>query len=314
MKKLLLFTFTLTLASIALADISARPANDKFIEDVEAVHEDHPEGLPIFAFAAYGVQSGYQVLGSVVSRDPVIQGYSEINCFLPYNLGFFGFGLITNTDLGHHHHQIMSRWFNEWDPNVHWDKTFFFDDDHLYGLNYRSTINWYIYPTGRIDHKHRNGTCPPYIPSIPTSMEWIHYFGFQNPYVTPFVEWRHEYLVYDADLWKFGLKKEVQVSDTVKITPYVETVLRSKEYVWCFPTEHSAKGPVHGSWGSLTLGLNCHWQLTEHFGLFANVAYCRLMSEHLRDMADRVTHEINKYEIGTMKDAAWGGVGITVNF
>lgn len=313
MKKLIIFTFTFAFTFSVLADISARPANDKFIEDVEAVHEDHPEGLPIFAFAAYGLQSSYQVFGSTVLRDPCLQGYGEINTFLPFDLGFAGFGLISNTTLGSHEDRIMRRAFNEWDPNVHWDKTFFLDEDHLYGINYRTTFCWYIYPSHRA--KHTQSTRPYlHIKPIPTSMEWVHYIGFQNPYVTPFVEWRHEYLVYDADLWKFGLKKEIPITETIKVTPFAETVLRSKEYTWCFPTYMSSKAPIHGSWGSITLGLNCQWQITEHFGLFANVAYCRLMSESLRDMADQVREQQGKWAMATTKDAAWGGIGFTVNF
>lgn len=314
MKKSIVLSVLMMVTFGAFADISARVANDKLIENEEVIHEDHPDGLPIFAFAAYGLQSGYQVFGSLLLRDPCLQGYGEINCFLPADLGFFGFGLISNTTLGQHEDKIMRRAFNEWDPNVHWDKVFYFDEDHVYGINYRTTFSWYIYPSHRAKETQSS---QPYlgIKPIPTSLEWVHYVGFQNPYVIPFVEWRHEYLVYDADLWKFGLKKEIPVGETVKITPYVETVLRSKEYTWCFPTDYNNKQPVHGSWGSLTLGLNCHWQLTEHFGLFANVAYCRLMSESLRDKADEVRDQLGKWSgMATTKDTAWGGIGFTVNF
>ncbi len=267
------------------------------------------KGAPLFfGFGNTGVYSGYQLYGSLVNSQPCWQTYLEGNVNLQFkdaDLGFVGLGLWFNSDLTSRRHDSYGRLFNEFDPNVHWGKTFWFDDDKTWGLDYLMTFVWFYYPHHAYqDHSAWGKTY--------TTMDWSHSFALVNPWVIPFLDIVHEFHESDANLLQAGLKKELAVTDSFKLTPSATLVWRNSHYTWCFPTGFGAPPNRHGSGvATFKLGLDANYQLADRVGVFAKVAWCSIVDPDLRDNCDNTLHG-NAY--GDTKDFAWGGVGVSFNF
>ena len=267
----------------------------------------------IWGFGNYGMYSGYQLYGSLLNSEPTWQTYAEGNLNLPWDIGSVGVGLWFNSDLTDKRHGLYGKAFNELDPNIHFDHTFWFDDDKTWGLAYRTEVVWYYYP-------HHRGHHGPWSPrgrsrnsqnsvSTFTTMDWNHYFELKNPFVTPYFKWVHEYHENKANLFLGGLKKTVGITDDISITPTWELVYRSHRYNWCFATDGWEE--LHGSgMASSRLGFDLNWQFAEHFGLFAKLYWCHTMDHSLRHAAENGSGG----DYGQYKDFAWGGIGLTWNF
>ena len=298
MKKLMI-TLAAVATFTAFADADAKSA------------EVETNSAPIFwGFGNYGIYSGYQLYGSLVNSEPTAQGYVEGNVNVG-DLGYVGLGLWSNTDLTGRRRHNMSGLFNEWDFNVHFGRTFWFDNDQTWGLEWRSFVQWYYYPPknykgSRRDHLNNRGSY--------TTWDFNHSFALVNPYIVPYITAVREYKK-GANLVVFGLKKSIAVSDELTLTPYIESVWRERQYNWCFPTAFN--GTVDGydcnknsGIATAKIGLDCNWQLTDNLGLFAKVAYCSIVDDDLRRNVDH----LNGSAYGATKDYAWGGVGVTFNF
>ena len=140
-----------------LVIISAFAATWAFAEMDDAERDRlAEEGSPIFwGFGNYGIYSGYQLYGSLVNPEPTLQGYVEINANLSFddlNLGYIGAGVWSNTDLTDRRREHLGKAFNEWDPNIHYGFTYWFDDEKTWGLEYRTSVIWYYYPHRHHDH------------------------------------------------------------------------------------------------------------------------------------------------------------------
>jgi len=275
----------------------AEESTDKKAEAPAAVEKQ--EAPILWGFLSYGFYSGYQLYGNLVNSDPTLQGYAELNANLPWqigpmdDLGFFGFGVWSNTDLTDRRRNLgYMRAFNEWDPNVHWEKTFWFDDDKEWGLDYRTWFVWYIYPNSNTD----------------TTWDWDHSFALVNPYVTPYVTWVREYSQ-GANLIEFGLRRPTQFGDSFSICPSANFVWREAQYVWCFPTAGFTEFADSGV-ATMRLQLDATYMFTSWFGLWAKVAYCCTLDSDLRDIQDH-SHGNDYSRHG---DFAWGGVGLCFNF
>lgn len=295
MKKLLL-AMCAAGAFAAFAD-EAPPA------ETVADMEDNSCSCPIWGFGNYGFYSGYQLYGSMVNPEPTLQGYVELNVNLKIkdvDLGYLGVGMWSNTDLTDRRRNSYGKAFNEWDPNVHWGKTFWFDDDKKWGLDYRTSIVWYYYPHRRHDKMWG---------STATTMDWIHSFALKNPYVEPFLDWVHEYHENNADLLQFGLRRFCEVNDDFSVTPSITFVYRDHRYNWCFPTAGFTEFH-NGGIATAKLMLDCNYKLSKHFSLFAKVAFCSTLDRDLRDAADHGSGA----DYGKYKDFAWGAVGAAFNF
>lgn len=310
MKKLLVPVLAATTA-FAFADVDPE-AVPTAVESTATVEAPAPELEKescwtdrISGFGNYGIYSGYQLYGSLLNSQPTLQGYVEVNAALSWDgtdLGSLGIGVWSNTDLTDKRRDSYGKAFNEWDPNIHWSTTFWFDDDRTVGLFYRTSLVWYYYPHRRHDHMWG---------STKTTMDWIHSFALVNPFVTPFFDWVHEYHENNADLLQFGLKKDISVDavEGLKFTPAVTFVYRDHRYNWCFPTANFTEFH-NGGVATVKVGLDANYQISEHFGLFAKVAYCSIIDSDLRNASDN-THGAG---YGKYKDFAWGGVGVTFNF
>ena len=302
-------------ACAAFAAFADEPKSDdsqaQANQPAEAEKED---GAPLFwGFGSSGIYSGYQLYGSLLNSEPTWQTYAEGNLNLPWDIGSVGVGLWFNSDLTDKRHGLYGKAFNELDPNIHFDHTFWFDDDKTWGLAYRTEVVWYYYP-------HHRGHHGPWSPrgrsrnsqnsvSTFTTMDWNHYFELKNPFVTPYFKWVHEYHENKANLFLGGLKKTVGITDDISITPTWELVYRSHRYNWCFATDGWEE--LHGSgMASSRLGFDLNWQFAEHFGLFAKVYWCHTIDHSLRHAAENGSGG----DYGQYKDFAWGGVGVTWNF
>ena len=292
MKKLM-FALAATAAVLSYAE------ENKELETQEA---------PIFwGFGNSGIYSGYQLYGSLVNSEPTWQTYLEGNVNLlvkDFDLGYLGIGIWSNSDLTDRRRSCnLGRMWNEWDFNVHWGKTFWFDDDKTWGLDYRTSVVWYYYP----GLNYHGGNSPNNL-----TMDWNHSFALLNPFVVPFLDVVHEYHESDGNLLQFGLKRVCAVTDGFTLTPAATFVWRNSHYNWCFPTGFGFPPCAHGSGlATMKIGLDANYQICENFGIFAKVAYCSVLDSDLRDNCDDFLHG-NDY--GDMKDFAWGGVGVTFNF
>lgn len=299
MKKLLL-TAAVAAAGFAFAEEAAKITN----AEAEPAPQIEEKDDPLFwGFGNYGIYSGYQLYGSLLNSEPTLQGYLEGNINLSikgWDLGYLGLGVWSNTDLTDKRRDSYGKAFNEWDPNVHYGKTFWFDDDNKWGLDYRTTFVWYYYPHRRHDHLFG---------STATTMDWNHSFALLNPFVVPFLDCVHEYHENNADLLQFGLKRACGVTDTFTLTPSITFVYRDHRYNWCFPTAGFTEFH-NGGIATMKLMLEANYQITHYFGLFAKVAYCSVIDRDLRDAADNGSGA----DYGQYKDFAWGGLGVTVNF
>ncbi len=255
-----------------------------------------------------GIYSGYELYGSLVNPEPTWQTYAELNGSLSVgdiDLGYLGLGIWINSDLTKRRHDYYERLFNEEDFIVHWGRTFWFDDDRTWGLDYRSSFIWYYCPHNAY-RGHNNYTS--------TTMEWIHHFELKNPYATPYLNCVHEYHETAGNLLQFGVRKDLEATDALTLTPGVEFVWRNGNYNWCFPKS----GYREGSWTShcgsglatMKIGLNADYRLCDNFGLFAKVAYCQTLDKDLRSSAE----DASGADCGKYKDFVWGGVGVTWNF
>ena len=289
----------------------AAPVEQPVVEEApvaEAAPASEPVDTLFWGFGNYGIYSGYQLYGSLVNPDPTLQGYVEGNINLlvkDWNLGYLGIGIWSNTDLTKRRHNSYGRIFNEWDFNVHWGKTFWFDDDQTWGLDYRTSVVWYYYPHRMYQKRKAYG-------ETDTTMDWNHSFALLNPFVIPFIDVVHEYHEYDGNLLQFGVKKPIAIEcvEGLTLTPMAVMVWRNSHYNWCFPTGFGSAR--HGAaFSTLRLELDANYQISEHFGLFAKVAYCSIIDGDLRHNID---HELHGDAYGDKKDFAWGGVGVTFNF
>ena len=294
MKKLMI-TLAAVATFTAFADADAKSA------------EVETNSAPIFwGFGNYGIYSGYQLYGSLVNSEPTAQGYVEGNVNVG-DLGYVGLGLWSNTDLTGRRRHNMSGLFNEWDFNVHFGRTFWFDNDQTWGLEWRSFVQWYYYPPknykgSRRDHLNNRGSY--------TTWDFNHSFALVNPYIVPYITAVREYKK-GANLVVFGLKKSVAVSDELTLTPYIEGVWRERQYNWCFPTGFGYASHCNSGVATAKIGLDCNLQLTDNLGLFAKVAYCSIVDGDLRRNIDK---DLSGSDYGATKDYAWGGVGVTFNF
>ena len=299
MKKLLL-TAAVAAAGFAFAEEAAKATNS----EAESAPQIEEKDDPLFwGFGNYGIYSGYQLYGSLLNSEPTLQGYLEGNINLSikgWDLGYLGLGVWSNTDLTDKRRDSYGKAFNEWDPNVHYGKTFWFDDNDKWGLDYRTTVVWYYYPHRRHDHMWG---------STATTMDWNHSFALLNPWVVPFLDWVHEYHENNADLLQFGLKRACGVTDAFTLTPSITFVYRDHRYNWRFPTAGFTE--LHnGGLATMKWMLAANYKITDNFGIFAKAAYCSVIDPDLRDAADHGSGA----DYGQYKDYAWGGLGVTVNF
>lgn len=281
-----------------------------FAEEPTEVEEQE---VPLFwGFGNTGIYSGYQLYGSLVNSEPTWQTYLEgnMNLFVKdVDFGYFGVGIWSNSDLTDKRHETgYQKMFNEWDFNVHWSKTFWFDDDRTWGLDYRMSVVWYYYPH-HLYQKHKNAGNKS---SYNTTMDWNHSFALLNPYVTPYINVVHEYHESDGNLLQFGLKKTLAATDRLSFTPCLEFVWRNRNYGWCFPHygQDQDWNKINSCLATMKIGLDANYQITDHFGLFAKIAYCSVVDGDLRDAAEVAS----RAEYGQYKDFAWGGIGMTFNF
>ena len=265
----------------------------------------------VWGFADFGYYSGYQLYGSIVNPDPVLQGYVEVDVNLPFaigpldDLGYIGGGYWCNSDLTGRNNASYRRAFNENDPSVHWCKTFWVDDERTWGVRYRTAFVWYCYArTGGREMVN------------PYTMDWNHDLELVNPYLIPYVRWIHEYRRSNANLLLFGVKRPWQVAENLTITPFVELVWRDRRYGWCFSNygRHEDGDRLGAGWATLKLEMDATYMITEHLGVFAKVAYCQNLDPDLREAAG-CAREAPKGDVyGRYNEFAWGGVGLCLRF
>ena len=273
-------------------------------EDACDAAAEAEESTVFWGFGNYGFYSGYQLYGSLVNPEPTLQGYAEVNANLSWDdtsLGYLGVGVWSNTDLTDRRRNSYGKAFNEWDFNIHWGYTFWFDDENKVGLTYRTSVVWYYYPHRRHDHMWG---------STATTMDWNHYIELVNPVLIPFVNFVHEYHESDANLIEFGVKKPLVCCDgKFSVVPSATFVWRNSHYNWCFPTAGFTE--FHGAGvATAKLMVDATYQLTDNFGLFAKFAFCSIVDSDLRDASDHSSGA----DYGKYKDFAWGGVGVCFNF
>jgi len=313
MKKLMILSAATLVAAMTFAQEADKKAAEAKPAEPQPLEEKDDAPI-IWGFGNYGIYSGYQLYGSLLNSEPTMQGYAEVNFNLNFindwDLGYLGVGIWSNTDLTDKRRDLYGKAFNEWDPNVHWGKTFWFDDKQTWGLDYRASVVWYYYPHGRgHDYNSHGKTHFQYGHDTMTTMDFNHSLALLNPYLVPYVDFVHEYHENNSDLIQFGVKRAFSPVDKLTLTPSVTFVYRDHRYNWCFPTAGWTE-THNGSIATMRWQLDANYQLTDHFGLFAKVAYCSVIDRDLRDAADHGSGG----DYGQYKDFAWGGMGVSFNF
>jgi len=294
MKKLLI-----TFGSVAVMAATVFAAEKK--DAAQPVELEQSEAPVFWGFGNYGMYSGYQLYGSLLNNEPTLQGYVEGNFNLPAEIGYVGLGLWSNSDLTNRRRYLgLGQMFNEWDPNVHFGRTFWFDDACTWGLDWRSTIVWFYYPAQDYKEIH---------PASDTTWDFDHSFALLNPYLIPYVMAVREYR-FESNLFLAGLKRTFQVSDRFSLTPFVEMIVRDNRYNWCFPTRFGQLGTCPGV-ATFKAELDGTYMLTDNFGLFAKVAFCSIVDKGMRTNCDDY---LASDEYGENKDFVWGGAGVTFSF
>ena len=302
MKKLM---FTLVASAAVFAQAQEADNTEVAANEAELVQNEKPL-VSIWGFGNYGIYSGYQLYGSLVNNEPTAQGYIDVNANIG-DIGYVGLGLWSNTDLTKRRRcNELGQAFNEWDPNVHFGRTFWFDDNHEWGLEWRSTFVWFYYPP----KNYKGGRV-----SNHTTWDFDHSFSLVNPSVIPYVTFVREYSN-GANLIQFGAKKPFEINDQFSLTPSVELVWRERQYNWCFPTAFNGKVGDYdcnknSGLATFKIQLDATYQFTKNFGVFAKVAYCSIIDHHLRNNCDDI---LASDDYGENKDFVWGGVGVTFNF
>ena len=296
------------MAALCAASVFAAYADAK--NDKEELEET--DAPIIWGFISYGLYSGYQLYGSLLNNEPTLQGYAELNANLSFgdwDFGYLGAGVWSNSDLtrrrsGSYGNCAYERGigdvFNEWDFNLHWQKTFWIDDNKTWGITYRPYVVWYYYPGKYYQYMH---------PGTDTTFDFDHYFELVNPYLIPYVNIVREYR-FDANLFQFGVKKPFQITDDLSICPFIEMVARDGHYNWCFPTQFGGIDTC-GGLATLKVELDANYMITSNFGLFAKVAYCSIIDHHMRNNCDDI---LASDDYGENKDFVWGGVGVSYSF
>ncbi|MCQ2389209.1 MAG: hypothetical protein MJ138_05805 [Kiritimatiellae bacterium] len=309
MKTITLLSCCAAVACAAVAETKPAAAVETADPESEAELEEQGGGFfsNFWGFGNTGVYSGYQLYGSLLNSEPTWQTYLELNYNLPFSCGYLGVGYWGNTDLTDKRRATLGKWFNEQDYNVHWGKTFWFDDDQKWGLDYRTSVVWYFYP----HHRNSTFTSPGHTFKQYTTMDWNHSFALLNPYVVPFLDVVHEYHESDGNLLQFGLKRDCKVGDQLTLTPAVTFVWRNSNYGWCFPNFGKLEGQkVNSCLATLKIGLDANYKINDYCSLFAKVAYCSIIDGDLRDAAEAASGAA----YGQYKDFAWGGMGLAFNF
>ena len=297
----------LMVATLAMAAFAAMAAEKKDAEKAELAKNEAPV---FWGFGSSGIYSGYQLYGSCVNSEPTWQTYLEGNANLlikDFDLGYLGIGIWSNSDLTDRRRSCnLGRMWNEWDFNVHWGKTFWIDDDRTWGLDYRTSVVWYYYP----GKNYHGGNSPNNL-----TMDWNHSFALKNPYVVPFIDVVHEYHESDGNLLQFGLKRDFVGAFDVEgltLTPSATFVWRNRNYGWCFPhyglDENFSK--INSCLATMKLMLEGTYQFSDHFGVFAKIAFCQIIDGDLREACEACDYA----DYGKYKEFVWGGVGLTFNF
>ena len=114
MKKLM-FALVATAAICSYAEEAKTEAKDAAKNAAAELEEQ--EDAPLFwGFGNYGILSGYQLYGSLLNNEPTLQGYLEGNMNLSwddFDLGYFGLGIWSNTDLTPRRNESLGGAFNE---------------------------------------------------------------------------------------------------------------------------------------------------------------------------------------------------------
>lgn len=303
MKKLMFVAAMVSAFTVIAAD--AAKTEDSAVEKPAEVAQQ--EKSIFSAYANYGFYSGYQLYGSIVNTEPVLQSYAEVLAALSWDdldLGQLSVGLWHNSDLTGKRNDSLRRAFNEFDFNIAWRRMFWFDDDKTWGIFYKSYVVWYFYPhTGA----HR--------PNTKTTFDWDHYFELANPYIVPYINVVHEYEQSHGNLLQFGLKRDFAICDGLTITPFVECVWRNRNYGWCFSNfGNDPEGrKISQGLATLKLELDANYWFTQNVGVFAKVAFCTNLDPNLREACD-YARDTYGAAYGRDNEFVWGGVGIQVAF
>jgi len=308
-----------TLSAMALDSTKVdNPGRTERVKEIEKEIEAGSFQMPvIWGFGNYGFYSGYQLYGSILNTEPTLQGYIEANVNLPWsvgnwdNLGYLGAGFWNNSDLTGKRTADYRRAFNELDPNVHWGKIFWIDDDKTWGVNFRTSFIWYCYPITSNRH-----------PVNPYTMDWDHSFELLNPYVIPYITVVHEYRRTYSNLLQFGVKKpfaDIFGVEGLSACPFIEFVWRDRRYGWCFTGfgEDADGEMIAAGLATMKLELDLTYMFNKWIGVFAKVAYCQNLDPHLRERANEIGG-VTPFDTGAFygryNEFCWGGVGVCLNF
>ena len=277
-------------AFVAFVAAADEVAQGETAADAEAAPEDCAVALD--ATATFDVTSGYLLYGALMNSQPCAQGGIEAGATCG-GWGRFGVGAWSNSDLTGRR-TTFGKAFNENDFYLHYGRAFEIADE--VSLNLRAMHMWYWYPhsTG-----HTGKGCP--------SKRELYLIGsVENPYVTPYCMWTHEWELTDGTYFECGLRRRCAITEGFSLTPSFSGNWLSHGYMTIFPAPAGERSCEAGI-GCLRVSLLAEYAVTAQFSIHARLDGVSLVNDDLRGA-------VREAKSPYMNDFAWGEVGCSYSF
>lgn len=245
----------------------------------------------VTGYASFDVSSGYVLFGARENDEPCYWTYGELNAGYG-KLGSLGVMFWQNTDMTTQRKAAMQR-MNEWDFAAFARTGYEIADG--WRINLEIGHLWYIY----------HGVTANYKPYYHTMEEWGGRIALENPYVTPYFEYHHDYKVYDGTFMLGGLKHQFELPLGFSFTADLTLGGGDRNYNECMYPPFD--GSISGCIAYVQLMGTLRYWFNDYFGVHLNVAYVSIVDGDIRDAMD-------KYGSPYANDYVWGTIGVDFAF
>ena len=247
--------------------------------------------ISVSAYGSFDVSSGYVLYGALMNDEPCFWTYAETEASFD---GLFsaGISLWQNSDMTCRRKDSMRR-MNEWD----WSAFLRSGYDLAEGWRIQGELGhvWYKY----------HGLTPAAAKTYATMGEIYLLAELQNPFLMPYITFRHDHKITHGEFFEGGLKREFELPAGFSLTPDATAGGGSRKYLAAmYPPFDSS---VNSGLSYVQLALTISYRLNEHFGVHAKGAFAALADDKIRSAVRR--------DGGTYKNEFfWFSAGIDWSF